>query len=144
VEAFMKKILVTAIILGIALTGLVFAADGYEVQNVTGKVEREVSPGKWEAVIAGVVLTPATVINTGLNSTLVLKAGEKVLTIKAMQKGTIENLTSAGASTSGVRIGGKVSDSNTTTTARGTSNISTASTRASDAAQDLDWAEEEE
>jgi hypothetical protein len=54
----------------------------------------------------------------------------------------VENLTSAGASGAGIRIGGKVSDSNTTTTARGTSNISTASTRASDAAEDLEWVEE--
>jgi hypothetical protein len=139
----MKKVLFIVLILGMVLTGLVFAADGYEVQRVDGKVEREVSPGKWEAVAAGAVLTPATMINTGLNSTLVLKAGEKTFTIKAMQKGTVENLTSAGVSGSGIRIGGKVSDSNTTTTARGTSNISTASTRASDAAGDLEWVEDE-
>jgi hypothetical protein len=139
----MKRILLIAITLGLVFGGFVFAADGYEVQQVDGKVEREASPGKWEAVAAGAVLTPATVINTGLNSTLVLKSGEKTFTIKAMQKGTVENLTSAGASGSGIRIGGKVSDSNTTTTARGTSNISTASTRASDAAEDLEWVEEE-
>ncbi|MDR2029073.1 MAG: hypothetical protein LBP93_06000 [Treponema sp.] len=138
----MKRILLFVIVLGIVFSGLVFAADGYEVQRVDGKVEREVSPGKWEAVSVGAVLTPAAVINTGLNSTLVLKAGEKTFTIKAMQKGTVENLTSAGGSGAGIRIGGRVSDSNTTTTARGTSNISTASTRASDAAEDLEWVEE--
>jgi hypothetical protein len=138
----MNKILLISITLGLILAGFVFAVDEYEVQRVTGKVEREVSPGRWEAVAVGAVLTPATVINTGLNSTLVLKTGEQTLTVKAMQKGTVENLTSAGASSAGVRIGGRVSDSNTATTARGTSNISTASTRASDAADDLDWVEE--
>jgi hypothetical protein len=81
----MKRILIIAITLGLVLGGFVFAADGYEVQQVDGKVEREASPGKWEAVAAGAVLTPATVVNTGLNSTLVLKSGGKTFTIKAMQ-----------------------------------------------------------
>ena len=79
------------------------------VQTVTGKVEREVSAGKWEAVEVGMKLAPSTVVNTGLNSSLVLKAGDKVIVIKAMQKGTVEKLVAAmGVQTSGIKLGAKV------------------------------------
>jgi hypothetical protein len=135
----MKKAILIALILGFVFTGIVFAADSYVVQSVTGKVEREVSPGKWEAIRAGANLSAATVLNTGLNSTLVLKDGAKTITIKAMQKGTVENLALAAAG--GVKIGGKISVSNTAVNSRGTSNVSTASTRASEASNDLEWAE---
>jgi hypothetical protein len=103
-------------------------------------VEREVSPGKWEAVTEGMTLSPATVINTNLNAQLVLDEGGKTVVIKAMQKGALGTL-AGGASASGVRISGRVTESRTDTAARGTSNISTASTRASDAAADMEWAE---
>jgi hypothetical protein len=137
----MKKLCVL-MILGVVFAGLVFAADPYVVQSVSGKVEREVSPGKWEAVGAGASLTAATVINTGLNSSMVLKNGDKTITIRAMQKGTVENLAAAG-STGGVRIGGRVSSSDTAVSARGTSNTSTASTRASEAAAaDVEWVDD--
>jgi hypothetical protein len=137
----MRQKIVMVLILGVIFSGLAFAADAYVVQSVTGKVEREVSPGKWEAVSEGTSLTAAAVINTGLNSTMVLKNGNTTVTIRAMQKGTVENLAAAGTS-SGVRIGGKVSSSNTAVSARGTSNTSTASTRASEAASsDMEWAE---
>jgi hypothetical protein len=135
----MKKIIVLALILGVVLAGLAFA-DGYVVQSVTGKVEREVAPGKWEAVTQGMTLSAATVINTSLNAQLELAEGGKTITIKAMQKGTVESL-AGGTSASGVRISGRVTESRTGVSARGTSNISTASTRASDAAGDLEFEE---
>jgi hypothetical protein len=134
----MKKMLVF-LCLGLAVGGMAFA-DGYTVQSVTGKVEREVSPGKWEAVKDGAVLSASAVINTGLNSSLVLMDGGKTVTIRAMQKGAVEALVRSNT-VAGVRIGGTVSGSNTAESVRGTSNISTASTRASDAAEDFDWAE---
>jgi hypothetical protein len=136
----MKKVIFLMLVLGVALSALIFAADGYTVKSVTGKVEREVSPGKWEAVVAGTQISALAVINTGLNSSLVLNDGTKDITIKAMQKGTVETLAKTD-SAAGIRIGGKISNTNTDTTARGTSNISTASTRASDAANDYEWAE---
>jgi hypothetical protein len=135
----MKKGIFWVFLLGIVFAGLVFA-DGYTVETVTGKVEREVSPGKWEAVTPGMALSPATVINTSLNAQLVLNTGAKSVTIKAMQKGTIQSLI-GGASNSGVKISGKVSETKIDVSSRGTSNISTASTRASDAAGDVEWAE---
>jgi hypothetical protein len=128
------------LIIGFVFSGIVFAADAYVVQSVTGKVEKEVSPGKWEAVRAGSTLSAATVLNTGLNSSMVVKTGNKIVTIKAMQKGTVESL-AAVSSSSGVRIGGKISSSNTAISARDTSNTSTASTRASEIAKDQEWIE---
>ncbi|MDR1931548.1 MAG: hypothetical protein LBQ57_01880 [Spirochaetales bacterium] len=138
----MKKVFFIAVVLGVILAaGTVFAGDTFVVQSVTGKVEREVSPGKWEAVTVGADLTATTVVNTGLNSSLVLKEGTRTITIKAMQKGSVEKLAAATV-TSGVRIGGKVSDSAASTaSARNTSSLSTASTRASDAAGDVQWEE---
>jgi hypothetical protein len=134
-----KKICVV-LLLGLVFSAVVFAADSYVVQSVTGKVEREVSPGKWEAVTAGTALTGATVINTGINSTLVLKTGDRTVTVPAMKKGAIETVAAAGGN-AGIRIGGKVSDGGAAVTARGTVSTSTASTRASEAAGDLEWAE---
>jgi hypothetical protein len=125
---------------GLVFSVMVFAADTYTVQSVTGKVEREVSPGKWEALAVGTTLTGATVVNTGINSTLVLKSGSQSVTVPAMKKGTVETLAAAG-SAAGIRIGGKVSGNETAVSARGTVTTSTASTRASEAAEDLEWAE---
>jgi len=119
------------------------AAGDIVVQTVTGKVEREVSAGKWEPVTPGMKLAPSTVINTGLNSSLVLLLGERVVTVKAMQKGTIEKLTSGvAASKAGIKVGSKVTESSVTADSdQGRTNISTASTRASDATKDLEWSE---
>jgi hypothetical protein len=135
----MKK-LAFILIIGFVFSGVIFAADRYIVQSVTGKVEKEVSPGRWEAVSEGSGLSAATMLNTGLNSSMVVKDGDKVITIRAMQKGTLESLAAANSS-SGVRIGGRISSSTTAVSARGTSNTSTASTRASEAVSAQEWAE---
>ncbi|MDR0709221.1 MAG: hypothetical protein LBF77_04040 [Spirochaetaceae bacterium] len=105
----MKKILFPVLLLGVILAAAVFAED-YTVESVTGKVEREVSPGKWQALVRGMVLNPATVIDTGLNAQLVLSAGGRSVTINARQKGIVENLI-GGTSASGVRISEKATES---------------------------------
>lgn len=144
----MKKSVFIALLLSTLFVSMALsaqnAAQTITVQTVIGKVEREVSAGKWEAVTKGMVLTPATVINTGLNSSLTLLLGERVATIKAMQKGTVEKLTTGIASTKGgIKIGAKVTESNVTADSdQGRTNISTASTRASDATNDVEWSEE--
>ena len=107
----MKKTFFPVLLLGVILAGTVFAED-YTVESVTGKVEREVSPGKWQALAKGMVLNPATVIDTGLNAQLVLSAGGRSVTVNARQKGTVENLIS-GTSASGVRISEKATESET-------------------------------
>jgi hypothetical protein len=85
----MKKFVLTVLMMSlIAATVSVFAEapkGDYVVDKVVGKVEREVAAGKWEAVTVGAKLDAKTVINTGLNSSLSLKSGDKVITIKAMQ-----------------------------------------------------------
>jgi hypothetical protein len=128
------------LLFGLVFSAMVFAADTYTVQSVAGKVEREVSPGKWEALAVGTALTGATVINTGINSVLVLKNGSRSVTIPAMKKGTVETLATTGGG-AGIRIGGKVSSSDTAVSSRGTVSTSTASTRASEAAEDVEWVE---
>lgn len=146
----MKKIIFFLFIIGfITCASAAFAqttAAEIIVQTVTGKVEYEVSAGKWEAVTANMKLSPSTVINTGLNSTLILRMGDRVVTIRAMQKGTVEKLTSALISASGgITVGAKAADSSVNTgSTQGRSNISTASTRASEATEDLEWVDEEE
>jgi hypothetical protein len=136
----MKKAVLLALILGPAFSAVLFAAEGYTVQSVSGRVEREVSPGKWEAVTVGMTLSAGAVINTSLNSSLVLNDGSGTITIKAMQKGTVESLAAAAAA-SGIRIGGKVTDSKSLAAERRTPNISTASTRAGNGTEDTEWVE---
>jgi hypothetical protein len=107
----MKKTFFPVFLLGMILAGTVFAEE-YTVESVTGKVEREVSPGKWQALARGMILSPVTIIDTGLNAQLVLSAGGRSVTINAMQKGTVENL-AGGMSASGVRISEKATESET-------------------------------
>jgi hypothetical protein len=103
------------LMMGAILAGPAVAAneyDEYTVESVIGKVEQELSPGKWQALTAGTILGPATVINTGLNAQLVLSVGGKYATITAGQKGTVESL-AGGASVSGFRIDGRALESET-------------------------------
>lgn len=144
----MKKILFLVLILGILTisTALFAQASSQEIliQSVTGIVTYEASAGKWEAVTVDKKLAPSTVINTGLNSSLVLKMGDRVVTIKAMQKGTVEKLASAvAAGPPTLKLGSAVANSSVTADpSQARTNISTASTRASDATGDVEWAEE--
>jgi len=144
----MKKLILTVLLLSTLVCSLaVFAeaaATEYIVQSVTGKVEFESSAGKWDAVTVGAKLAPSAVINTGVNSTLVLKVGANSVTIKAMQKDTVEKLVSGVASAkTGVKIGAKAAASDVTAdSGQNRTNISTASTRASDATKDIEWAKE--
>ena len=142
----MKKLLMILLAAGM-ISGLALFAEAasgeYIVQSVTGKVEREVSAGAWEPVTRGMKLSPATVVNTGLNSNLVLKADGKAVTIKAMQKGTVEKLISGmDKAGSGIKLGSRVIKSDAAEdSGPGRTNISTASTRASDATGDIEWEE---
>jgi hypothetical protein len=136
----MKKVIVFVLFFGAVLTGLVFAADGYVVQSVTGTVVREVSAGKWAPVTEGMTLTPSTVVDVKLNGRLAIAGKDGTVSIGQMKKGTVESLINGG-SASGLRITGQKTESRTDITARGNSNVSTASTRASDAAGDVEWEE---
>jgi len=88
----MKKII--ALFVALFASGLLFAADLYTVKEVNGKVTYEASAGKFKDVTVGQELSLTSVINTGVNSTLVLEADGKKFTIKPMSKGTIDSLVS--------------------------------------------------
>jgi hypothetical protein len=132
----MRKTLICALAMSVFLAASVFAADGYTVKSVTGKVELQAS-GDWKDVSSGMSLDAASVIKTGLNSQLVLTdTNGKTLTIKALKEGPVSTLASAG----GIKLNKRIITTKTAE-ARGNSNVSTASTRASDAAADADWVE---
>ena len=85
----------------------------------------------------------STVIQTGVNSTLVLSLDGSKVNIKAMQKGTIESLSSvASAGSSGIKKGSSLKSSGVAADATKTSkSVVTASSRASEAKEDFDWDE---
>ena len=135
------KILVCAAFTMFVASSL-FAA-GYKVESFTGKVTYESAPGKWTAVTEGQELSASTVIQTGVNSTLVLSMDDAKINIKAMQKGTIESLSSvAAAGNGGIKKGSSLKNSAVAADSKKTSkSVVTASSRASEAKEDFDWEE---
>ena len=113
-------------------------SQNYTVQEVAGRVERE-SGSQKVVVKAGDTLTANTVIHTGIASSLVLKDGDKSFTIQAVRSGKVSELISVA---SGIRLGGNITRVDTTEASRTTTQVSTASARASDAAADEDIAAE--
>jgi len=132
-----KSILVA--VLSIFMAASIFAAGTYKVKTVTGKVTYEATPGNWKNVTVGMELSAATVINTSLNSSVVVTTGDNDVTIKAMQKGTLDSLT---GSTSGVAKAKGLKASSVAGEVSGKSKgTATASSRASEAKEDVDWDE---
>ena len=114
-------------------------AQNYTVQSVSGRVQKESGAARVD-VNAGDILSADTVIITGIGASLILKEGDKTFTVAAAKNGTIAELvTSASA---GLRISGNVAYSDTSAVNRTAGQVSTASARASDAAQDEDIAAE--
>lgn len=138
-----KKFVAVALVAFISVMA-VFAEANYTVKSVVGKVQYEAAPGTWKTITKGQTLSPSTVINTGLNSKLVLVFGDKTITIKPMQKGTIEKIAlSSENDKNGVTKKIAVNKSNVEDDSDGTTKgVATASTRASDAKDDVDWEEE--
>ena len=134
------KILVCTVFAMFAASAL-FAA-GYKVESFTGKVTYESAPGKWTAVEAGQELSASTVVQTSVNSSLVLSLDGAKVNIKAMQKGTIESLASASAGTAGIKKGSSLKSSGVAAGSSKTSkSVVTASSRASEAKEDYEWDE---
>jgi len=128
----MKRI-VFLVLIAIAVT-MGAAAQSYTVLEVKGKVEREAGNQRL-AIKTGDVLSADTVIYTGVGSSLVLKTGDRTFTVQAVRSGKVSELATA---SSGVRIGGNISHVDTGKVNRITGQVSTASARASDAAEDDD------
>ena len=136
-----KKIILALVLAAVSV--FAFAESGYKVTTVTGKVQFEAAPGAWKDISKGDILSPSTVINTGLNSKLVLTMDNDTITIKPMQKGTIEKLLqTSGVVKSGAK--GKLNVAKAETAddeVVKSKGISTASSRASEAKEDLEWDE---
>jgi hypothetical protein len=144
----MKKGLWIAVIL-LTLVGTALYAQNssgdLQVKDVVGNVQWESSPGVWEKLEPGMALDLTISVNTGLNSSLIIKRGDELITIRAMKRGMLQDLiTTQTSSRGGIRLGGRLAESDINTDAdQGRSNISTASTRASDATEDLEWLDED-
>ena len=132
----MKRIVFLAVLMTVMAVGAF--AQSYTVQSVSGRVQKE-SGGSRVDVNVGDTLTADTVIITGVGASLVLKAGDKSVTVPGARTGKVGELATA---STGVRIGGNIATTDTSAVTRTTGQTSTASARASDAAQDEDIAAE--
>ncbi len=134
----MKKII--TLLVSLFAVSMLFAAEEFTVKSVKGKVTYEAEPGVMKDVKAGQKLSPSTIINTSVNSTLTITGDDgKEVAIKAMKKGSVENLAaSKGPAGKGISKGTVAKDS--TAAARSSEKgTATASSRASNAAADYDW-----
>jgi hypothetical protein len=130
-----KMLLILAVLM--AIGGAAFA-QSFTVQNVSGRVEQETG-GRWAAVSAGDTLTGDSVIRTGIGARLTLASEGRTFSVGAVQTGKLASL--AGNS-GGIRIDGRVVQTDTGEVSRSTGRVSTASARAGDAAAEEDIAAE--
>ena len=140
----MKKIFAALAILLVAATAL-FADKRatMKVESLVGKVTYEVSYGEWAELKAGMVIDADSVINTGLNSTLtVLLSDGRTVNVKPMKKGKITEIASLSNNQLGVKIGSKITSSDLSDALESSKKaIQTASSRASEAKEDVEWEE---
>ncbi len=137
----MKKLF--ALISVLFVGTMMFAASGsYIVDSFEGNVSYESAPGKFTKVKVGQELSASTVINTGLNSSVVLKLEDKVITIKAKQKGSVESLFAAATPAKGGLKKQSIAKADAVDSATGSrEGVATASSRASEAKEDFAWEE---
>ena len=135
----MNKKSIVLVVLAFFMSVSMFAAGSYKVVSVTGKVTFEAAPETWKNVSVGQELSASTVLNTSLNSSVVVALDDGIeITIKAMQKGSIDSLVGL-ASNKGLKSS-KIRTSTIADDVEGTTKgTATASSRASDAKEDLDW-----
>ena len=135
----MNKKSIVLVVLAFFMSVSMFAAGSYKVVSVTGKVTFEAAPETWKNVAVGQELSASTVLNTSLNSSVVIALDDgNEITIKAMQKGTVDSLVGV-ASNKGLKSS-KLKSSTIADEVEGTTKgTATASSRASDAKEDLDW-----
>ncbi len=136
----MNKKSIVLVVLAFFMSVSMFAAGSYKVVSVTGKVTYEAAPGTWKNVSVGQELSASTVLNTSLNSDVVIaKEDGGEITIKAMQKGSVDSLVGV-ASSKGIKKSGGIKKSSVGADVEGSSKgTATASSRASEAKADLDW-----
>lgn len=136
----MKKFIAIAFIL-VSAAAFMFA-EKFEVTSITGNVTYEAAPGKFKTVKVGQKLNDSVVINTSVNSKIIIvsEGGESV-TIKPMQKGTVADLVKANskvASGPKKKPGSTIALKSNATSETGTQGVATASSRASEAKDDYE------
>jgi len=131
----MKRIVVLVIMM-CAIAVCVFA-QSYTVQSITGRAQQEKGGSRVDLKV-GDTLNADSIIHTGVGASVVLKDGDKTLTVTAARSGKVSEV----ASSSAVRITGSVAKTDTGAVNRTTAQASTASARASEAAQGDDIAAE--
>jgi hypothetical protein len=131
------KRLVLTVLVALAAAGAAFGLENYTVQSVSGKVEREVKSGVWEAVKIGDIVSGETVLRTAVGASVTLASGGTASVIGAAKNGTVAVLIKGR-----IQIGGQVSKTNTEESERTTGRVGTASARASDAAGEFPIDEE--
>jgi len=132
----MKRIVVLVIMM--CVVGACVFAQNYIVQSVTGRVQQEKGGSRVDLKV-GDTVTADTVIHTGVGASVILKDGDKTLNVAAARSGKVSEVASA---SSAVRITGSVAKTDTGAVNRTTAQASTASARASEAAQGDDVAAE--
>ena len=132
----MKRIMILFTLM-CAMAVCVFA-QSYTVQSVTGRVQQEKGGSRVDLKV-GDTVTADTVIHTGVGASLVLKDGDKTMNVGAAQNGKVSAVASAAPA---VQIKGSVAKTDTGAVNRTTAQASTASARASEAAQGDDVAAE--
>lgn len=137
----MKKFIAIAFML-VSVAAFMFA-EKFEVSSVSGNVTYEAAPGKWETVKVGQKLSDSVVINTSVNSKVVIVSeGGESITVKPMQKGTVADLVKANSKLAkgpkknpASTIALKASATDEDGSAQG---VATASSRASEAKDDFE------
>ena len=136
----MKKFIAIAFIL-VSAAAFMFA-EKFEVTSITGNVTYEAAPGKFKTVKVGQKLNDSVVINTSVNSKIIIvsEGGESV-TIKPMQKGRVADLVKANSKVANgpkKKPGSTIALKSNATSETGTQGVATASSRASEAKDDYE------
>ena len=132
----MKKIF--AIIITMVLACSLFA-ETYKIKSIIGSVTYEIAPGKFDKLKEGMEINGLQVVNTGLNSSVIVEHDGKIYTIKAKQNGSIEKLAAPTKTGLKVQTIAKATAVDNATGKR--EGVATASARASEAKEDLVWEE---
>lgn len=140
----MNKKMCVLLLVAAAVVSSVFAEKKaqYKVESVTGKVTYEASANEWAPVTNGMMLEEGTMVNTGLNSTLVVVLDGAKTTIKPMKKGKLGELVALASKKGTVKVGSQITKSDVTDDdTKTTKGVATAASRASEAKEDVEWDE---
>jgi len=127
----MKRIIF--VFLFAVLTAIVSFAQDYTVQEVSGRVEKDLGNGNWAVVKPGEILRRETIIRTGIDAFVTVKAGEQSLRVDSSKTGKI---TEIAGNRGAIQIQGKVAEADTSAVRRKTIRIYSSAARANTAEED--------